>query len=115
MKLDQAIEQIAFMANPLENTPLYAVLYVRYNRGTNWLLFVIMNSHGNWGSVYRNLGGDMTKLDASFMYPRFALDSELCASRKWRIMTPSELIAFSNRYKTAKSLRKAWNDTAKCD
>ena len=115
MKLDQAIEQMGFMASPLESTPLYAVLYVRYNRAMNWLNFVVTNSRGCWGNVYRFLGGDMSKLDASCMYPRGALDSELCTSRKWRVMTPSELIAFNNRYKTAKSLREAWNDAAKRD
>ena len=115
MKLDQAVEQMGFMVNPLESTPLYAVLYVRYSRDTNWLIFVIVNRHGHWGSVYRNLGDDARKLNAPVSYPIGDLGSELLASRKWRVMTPSELIAFSNRYKTAKELREAWNDATKRD
>ena len=115
MTLDQAVEQMGFMLNPLESTPLYAVLYVRYDRDTNWLGFIMMNSCGYWANVFRNLGGDMRKLNAPFVYPRDTLVPVLRNSRKWRVMTPSELVAFSNRYKTAKALREAWNDASKRD
>ena len=115
MKLDQAVERLKLMDSPVESVSVYAVLYCRYDRQYNWLLYAVVDRNRLCDELIRYLGGDHSYCICTPQYDICHLESAWRNSHLWRIMTLSELAAFSNRYKTAKSLREAWNDTAKRD
>ena len=115
MKLDQAIERLKLLDSPVESASVYAVLYCRYNRSGNGLVYTVVDHNKLFNELERTLGGDQSRCECRPYYHLSYLEATQRNSHKWRIMTLLELAAFSNRYQTAKALREAWNDAAKCD